>query len=167
MTGCPGKSKFSIGIHPVLSAFAVHAMGCKGPTVSTWGQWRLIWLGRCPDWSGRTGHLLILPNGGSYMQCCRWDQSYRTIFHYENTPIQIYWKFNHQKTENFQTKNSDIFRISAHNIDCVYSLEPPRRGGSNEYPQSMFLSRIKKNNVYSCEPQFYYITVGFKGVKHI
>ena len=24
------------------------------------------------------------------------------------------------------------------NIDCEYSLEPPRRGGSNEYPQSMF-----------------------------
>ena len=24
------------------------------------------------------------------------------------------------------------------NIDCRYSLEPPRRGGSNEYPQSMF-----------------------------
>ena len=23
-------------------------------------------------------------------------------------------------------------------IDCGYSLEPPRRGGSNEYPQSMF-----------------------------
>ena len=22
------------------------------------------------------------------------------------------------------------------NIDCGYSLEPPRRGGSNEYPQS-------------------------------
>ena len=31
-----------------------------------------------------------------------------------------------------------IFLISAHNIDCGYSLEPPRRGGSNEYPQSMF-----------------------------
>ena len=31
-----------------------------------------------------------------------------------------------------------IFLISAPNIDCVYSLEPPRRGGSNEYPQSMF-----------------------------
>ena len=26
----------------------------------------------------------------------------------------------------------------AQNIDCGYSLEPPRRGGSNEYPQSMF-----------------------------
>ena len=46
-----------------------------------------------------------------------------------------------------------------------YSLEPPRRGGSNEYPQSMFLSRYKKNNVYPCKPQFYYIKVGCKGVK--
>ena len=47
------------------------------------------------------------------------------------------------------------------------SLEPPRRGGSNEYPQSMFLSRNKENNVYPCKPQFYYIKVGFKGVKVI
>ena len=31
-----------------------------------------------------------------------------------------------------------IFLISAQNIDCGYSLEPPRRGGSNKYPQSMF-----------------------------
>ena len=31
-----------------------------------------------------------------------------------------------------------IFLISAQNTDCWYSLEPPRRGGSNEYPQSMF-----------------------------
>ena len=42
------------------------------------------------------------------------------------------------KNENFQMKNSDIFHISAQNIDCGYSLEPPQRGGSNEYPQSMF-----------------------------
>ena len=33
------------------------------------------------------------------------------------------------KIENFQWKIFDIFR---------YSLEPPRRGGSNVYPQSMF-----------------------------
>ena len=58
--------------------------------------------------------------------------------HYENTPIQIYKKISSPKTENFQIKNSDIFQISAQNIDCGYSLEPPRRGGSNEYPQSMF-----------------------------
>ena len=31
-----------------------------------------------------------------------------------------------------------IFLISVQNIDCGYSLEPPRRGGSNEYPQSIF-----------------------------
>ena len=80
--------------------------------------------------------------------------------HYENTPIQIYRKISPQKTENFQIKNPDIFHISAQNIDYGYSLEPPRRGGSNEYPQSMFLSRNKKNNVYPCKPQFYYIKVG-------
>ena len=71
------------------------------------------------------------------------------------------------KKVNLQIKNSDIFQISAQNIDCGYSLEPPRRGGSNEYPQSMFLSRNKKNNEYPCKPQFYYIKVGFKGVKII
>ena len=31
----------------------------------------------------------------------------------------------------------------------------------------MFLSRNKKNKVYPCEPKFYYIKVGFKGVKII
>ena len=56
-------------------------------------------------------------------------------------------------TENFTIKNlsdinSDIFfHFSAQNIDYGYSLEPPRRGGSNEYPQSLFLSKNKKNNV--------------------
>ena len=64
-------------------------------------------------------------------------------------------------------KNSDIFYISVRNIDCRYSLEPPRRGGSNEYPQSMFMGRNKKNNVYPCKLQFYYIKVGFNGVKII
>ena len=71
------------------------------------------------------------------------------------------------KNGNFSDKKSDIFHISAQNIDCGYSLEPPRWGGSNEYPQSMFLSRNNKNNVYPCKPQFYYIKVGFKGVKII
>ena len=35
------------------------------------------------------------------------------------------------------TEVNFIFLISAQNIDCGYSLELPRRGGSNEYPQSM------------------------------
>ena len=30
------------------------------------------------------------------------------------------------------------------NIDCGYSLEPPRRGGSNEYPKIYVLSRNMK-----------------------
>ena len=44
------------------------------------------------------------------------------------------------KTEHFQMKKNLIIffvHIPAQNIDCGYSLEPPRRGGSN-YPQSMF-----------------------------
>ena len=39
------------------------------------------------------------------------------------------------------------------------------RGGSNEYPQSIFLSKNKDNNVYPCKPQFYYIKVGLRGSK--
>ena len=30
------------------------------------------------------------------------------------------------KNENFQLKNPNIFHLSAQNIDCGYSLEPPR-----------------------------------------
>ena len=40
-------------------------------------------------------------------------------------------KISSLKTESFQIKKSDIFHISAENIDCGYS-------GSNEYQQSMF-----------------------------
>ena len=70
-------------------------------------------------------------------------------------------------SKTFQIKNLIFFHISAQNIDCGYSLEPPRRGGSNEYPQSMFFGIDKKNHVYPCKLQFYYIKVGFKGVKII
>ena len=36
----------------------------------------------------------------------------------------------------------DIFFIRAQNIDCGYTFEPSRQGGSNEYPQSMFWIKI-------------------------
>ena len=53
------------------------------------------------------------------------------------------------KNWKFSVKNSDIFfYISAQNIDCEYSLEPPCW-------------------VNLCKPQFYYIKVGFNGVKII
>ena len=48
------------------------------------------------------------------------------------------------KKENCSNKNSGIFHIPAQIIECGYSLEPPRRGGSNEYPQSMFLAKQEK-----------------------
>ena len=58
------------------------------------------------------------------------------------------------KKENFQVKNSDIFHISGQNIDCGYSLEPPQRGGSNEYPQSMFWPEIRKIMYTPVNPSF-------------
>ena len=79
----------------------------------------------------------------------------------------IYRDFKVVKYENFQQKILDIFLIFAQNIDCGYSLEPPRqnidcgytlepprRGGSNEYPQSMFCSKNKKNRYTPANPSF-------------
>ena len=71
-----------------------------------------------------------------------------------NKPIQTYWKFIHQKTETFSDKNYDIFHTSAPNIDYGYSLEPPRQGGSNEYPQSMFWAEIRKIMYTPVNPSF-------------
>ena len=68
--------------------------------------------------------------------------------HYENTPIQMYRKFHIQKLKIFRLKNSDIFYISAENIACGYTLEPPRRGGSNEYHNVCFLAEIRKIYVF-------------------
>ena len=63
-------------------------------------------------------------------------------------------------------KTSDIFHISAQNIDCGYSLEPPRRGGSNEYPQSMFWAEKRKNNVSTVNPPvLLYKKWGLRGSK--
>ena len=57
---------------------------------------------------------------------------------YKNMPMKYTEIFKVVKNEKFQVKNFDIFLIFAQNIDCGYTLEPSRRGGSNEYPQSMF-----------------------------
>ena len=58
------------------------------------------------------------------------------------------------KKENFQTNNSDIFHIPAQNIDYGCSLEPPWRGGSNEYLQLMFFSKIIKIMYTPVNPNF-------------
>ena len=70
------------------------------------------------------------------------------------TRLFKYIKISPPKTENFQIKNSDIFRISGQNIDCGYSLEPPRRGGSNVYPQSIIFSKVRKIMYNPVNPNF-------------
>ena len=80
--------------------------------------------------------------------CCSNCTSYHThMFHSLKISPPKKWKFSDKK--------SVIFHILAQNIDCVYSLELPDWGSSNEYPQSMFSSRNKKKNVYPCKSQFY------------
>ena len=69
------------------------------------------------------------------------------LFKYIENFTSKNWEFSDKK-------NSDIFHTSDQNIDCGNSLKPPRRGDSNEYQQSMFLIRNKKNTVYPCEPSF-------------
>ena len=49
-----------------------------------------------------------------------------------------------------------IFLISSQNIDRGYTLEPPRRGGSNEYPQSMFWAETWKiSEFFICKFSFF------------
>ena len=74
--------------------------------------------------------------------------------HYANMSVQYAAIFHGCKNDNFQMKIFDIFLIFAQNIDCGYTLEPPQRGGSNEYPQSMFWSKNKKNMYTRVNPTF-------------
>ena len=47
------------------------------------------------------------------------------------------------------------------NIDCGYSLEPPRRGGSNEYPQSVLWAEIWKKISEFLSENFQFLVVIF------
>ena len=49
------------------------------------------------------------------------------------------------KIENFVGNKIDTFNISAQHIDCGYTFVPSWRGGSNEFLQSMFWTKNKKN----------------------
>ena len=61
------------------------------------------------------------------------------------------------------SRKSDIF-FFAQNIDCGFTIKPPHRGGSNEYPQSMFRSKNKKNRYTPAYPSFA-IKWGIRGHK--
>ena len=60
-------------------------------------------------------------------------QKTRLFKYIENFTTKI-WKFS--------DKNSNIFNISAQNIVCGYSLEPPHRGGEGRF------SRVRTDNQY-------------------
>ena len=51
-----------------------------------------------------------------------------------------------------------FFLIFAQNIDCGYTLEPPRRG------ESMFWTKNKETRYTPAYPLLYYMKVGFKGI---
>ena len=76
------------------------------------------------------------------------------LCHYENLPMQYTVILKFVKNENVQQKIYNIFLIFAQNIDCGYTLEPPRQGGSNKYSQSMFWSKNKKNRYTPAYPSF-------------
>ena len=66
--------------------------------------------------------------------------------HYIITETYLY-KFDPLKTPLLYSKTGvyrgiHFFLFLLKNIDCGYSLEPPQRGGSEEYPQSMFIAEI-------------------------
>ena len=74
--------------------------------------------------------------------------------HYENMPMQYTEIFRVVKNENFQWK---FFLFFAQNRDYGYLLEPPHRGGSNKYPQSMFWrEKIRKIGILLQTPVFLY-----------
>ena len=81
--------------------------------------------------------------------------SIKTIPHIKKTCLFKYIeKFTTKKWKFSDKKILIFFHISARNIDCRYSLEPPRRGGSNEYPQSMFWAEIRKIKYTPVNPSF-------------
>ena len=76
------------------------------------------------------------------------------------------WKISPPKSENFLIKNLIFFLYFCSKYRLWYSLEPPRRGGSNEYPQSMCSSQKKKKKrklmYIPVNLQFCYIKVALR-----
>ena len=58
------------------------------------------------------------------------------------------WKFQIKK------KKTDIFHIAAQNINCVYSLEPPRRGDSTNTNNLYLWAETRKIMYIPVNPSF-------------
>ena len=71
--------------------------------------------------------------------------------YYENTPIEIYWDI---LPPNFRIQNLIFFMFLLKIYTVGTRVEPPRQGGSNEYPQSMFFEQKKRIMYTSVNPSF-------------
>ena len=67
----------------------------------------------------------------------------KQFIYYVNLSMQYMEISSAVKIKNFPGEVLIFFLFLHQNIDCGYLLEPPRHGGSNEYPQSMFWCKNK------------------------
>ena len=141
MNVCLAKTQISLSICPIWSEPSLSAGRKLGSLATHCTAKTMIRLGGC---SSRSEFLHIHFVG--FFMC--WLISLRK--HAYSNILKIL----PPKNENFQIKNSYILHISDQNIDYGYSLEPPHRGGSNEYPQSMFLAEIRKIMFTPVYPSF-------------
>ena len=79
--------------------------------------------------------------------------------------VQYLAIFHGCKNDNFRMKIFDIFLIFAQNTDRGYTLDPHQRGGSSEYPQSLFLSKNKKIMYTPVNSSFTIYKLDVRGVK--
>ena len=96
----------------------------------------------------KTYLLICAPSEDSDQPNLIWSESLWDAFRIDITKTCLY-NFDPLKPHFYTVKLGFtgvyiICLISAQNIDCEYSLEPPGRGGSNEYPQSIFWAEIWK-----------------------
>ena len=108
---------------------------------------------------GRNHGYMIIQTGGSDQPPNPRSFLIR-VFHHENTSIYFYPLKPHSYIVKLEfTGVYIICLISAPNIDCVFSLEPPRWGGSNDCPQSMFGAEIWKISEFFLSENFQFLEV--------
>ena len=130
--------------------------------VLIYNMWRQSWFVYSPVGTVSKLYYIIvaLHYNSRFHRTDVWDNFVETKATLRKHGYSNIWKTS-PKTESFQIQIRIVFLFLL-NTECGY-----RRSGSNAYPQSMFLSRNKKNNVYPCKPHFYYTKVGFKGANII
>ena len=68
-------------------------------------------------------------------------------YHQDSMSRNVYTLIPHFYTDKCGLQGYTFFLILIQNIDCGYSLEPPRLVGSNAYPQSMFSAAKHIQNI--------------------